>query len=521
MMKHRPVAVFLAVVSATGMLAGQTAQTTPSQAPAAESKKRPLTLLPYTPSLELSFVDRSVDPCTDFYKFSCGGWMAKNPIPPDQPAWSVYAKLGEENAQFLWGILEEASHPSETRMPNQQKIGDYFAACMDEPAIEHLGATPLAPSLEEIAALASKDQLASLLAREQMQSGSRGFLFAFGSNQDFGDASQVIAALDAGGLGLPDRDYYTKTDAKSQDIRKKYVKHVARMLELSGEGKPQAAGDAKTVMDIETALARASLTRVERRNPYNLYHKMALADLAKLAPSLNWRKYFQDCGLSNVATVNVFEPAFFQAVDTELKTVPLAKWKTYLRWHAVATRAPYLSRAFVDEDFDFNRKTLRGVPELPPRWKRCVRYIDRDLGEALGEEFVRRAFTAETKQRTLELTKQVEHAMEGEIKSLDWMTDTTKTRALEKLHAIANKIGYPDKWRDYSSLEIKAGDFFGDVERSALFESRRDLAKIGKPVDRGEWDITPPTVDAYYDPQKNDINFPAGVLQPPLYDPKM
>jgi putative endopeptidase len=513
-MKKVSAAIFL--VAAT--LAAQSNSPTPAAAPA---KDHPLAQLPYTPSLDVSSMDRRIDPCTDFYRFTCGGWIAKNPIPPDQAAWSVYGKLGEENAQFLWGILEEASQPAPARSPVQQKIGDYFAACMDQTAIEHLGSKALEPSLKAIADLKSKRDLAPLLSQEHLRTYGRGFLFGFGSNQDFGDATQVIAFLSAGGLGLPDRDYYTKTDAKSQEIRAKYVQHVARMLELIGESKSRAAADAKTVMTIETELAKASLTRVERRNPYNLYHKMSPADLAKLAPSFNWARYFADSGLGAVASFNVTEPAFFKAVEKELAAVPLAEWKTYLRWHAVAVRAPYLSRPFVAEDFDFNRKTLRGVAEMPPRWKTCVRYVDRDLGEALGQEFVRRTFTAETKQRTVEMTQRIEHAMEGEIKSLDWMTDATKARALEKLHAIANKIGYPDRWRDYSALDVKPGDFFGDVTRATVFESRRDLAKIGKPVDRGEWEMTPPTVNAYYNPQLNDINFPAGVLQPPLYDPKM
>ena len=502
------------------LLLGAATVTAQSSSPPAR-EEHPLKELPYTPSLDLNSLDRSVDPCTDFYRFTCGGWMARNPIPPDQAAWSVYAKLTEENAEFLWGILEDASHPSADRTPVQQKIGDYFAACMDELAVQHLGAAPLKPTLEEIAALKSKKELAPLLARQHIENRGEGFLFGFGSNQDFGDAAQVIGYVGAGGLGLPDRDYYTKTDEKSQEIRTKYVQHVARMLELIGETKAQAAADAKTVMAIETALARASLTRVERRNPYNLYHKMAPTELAKLTPSFDWRRYLTDTGLGDVATLNVAEPKFLGEVETELKSVPLGQWKTYLRWHLVSASAPYLSRDFVEEDFAFNRKTLRGVAELAPRWKRCVRWVDRDLGEALGQEFVRRTFTAETKQKTVEMTQRIEKAMEQEIQGLDWMTDATKGRALEKLHAIANKVGYPDKWRDYSSLSIKPDDFFGNVTRATVFESHRDLRKIGKPVDRGEWGMTAPTVNAEYNPQLNDINFPAGVLQPPLYDPKM
>jgi endothelin-converting enzyme/putative endopeptidase len=275
-------------------------------------------------------------------------------------------------------------------------------------------------------------------------------------------------------------------------------------------------------MRIETALAKASLTRVERRDPHNLAHTMTVAQFSKIAPSFEWKPYLATSGIIGIIqSLNVTEPKFFAEVQKELKTVPMADWKAYFRWHAVHSRAPYLSKKFVEEDFNFYRKTLRGVKAMPPRWKRCVQYVDRDLGEALGQEFVARTFTPETKAKTVEMTKAIETAMEEEINHLDWMTPATKTRALEKLHAVANKVGYPDKWRDYSSLKIERGDFYGNGTRSILFESERDLAKIGKPVDRSEWGMTPPTVNAYYNPQMNDINFPAGVLQPPLYDPKL
>jgi putative endopeptidase len=484
-------------------------------------KEEPLSELPYTPSLDLAAMDPSADACTDFYQYVCGGWVSKNPIPGDQASWSVYGKLAQENEQFLWGILEDAAKPSEDRSPARQKVGDYFAACMDESGIEKLGATPLRPVLDEIAALKSTRDLAAYLAKEHLRASGNEFLFGFGSQQDFADATQVIASAAAGGLGLPDRDYYTKTDAKSKEIRSKYRDHVARMLELTGEPKAEAARHAKTVMEIETALAKASLTRVEQRDPYKLFHKMTPAQLKALAPSFDWARYLADYDLADVTTVNVTEPAFFKQVNSEIRRVKLSDWKAYLRWHAVNARADYLSSPFVTEDFNFYRKTLRGVTEQPPRWKRCVRLVDRDLGEALGQEFVRRTFTADTKEKTVDMTRRIETAMENEIKTLDWMTDATKARALEKLHAIANKVGYPDRWRDYSTVEVRRADFFGNVANATTFESRRQLAKIGKPVDRGEWGMTPPTVNAYYNPQMNDINFPAGVLQPPLYDPKL
>jgi endothelin-converting enzyme/putative endopeptidase len=482
---------------------------------------RPLDALPYTPSLDVPSMDRGADPCGDFYQFTCGGWIANNPIPPDQAAWSVYGKLEEDNVQYLWGVLEDAAKPRADRTAVQQKIGDYFAACMNTPAIETLGAKPLQPLLDEIHAIRSRKDLAAFLAKEHQRNYSSGWLFGFGADQDFGDATQVIAFAHAGGLSLPDRDYYTKSEKRSKEIRQKYLQHVTRMLQLIGESKEQAAKDAKTVMRIETGLGKASLTRVEQRDPYNLYHKMTRAELTMLTPSFDWNRYLADNGIPNVSTINVTEPKFFKAVETEIKDVPLADWKTYLRWHAVHARAPYLSNKFVSEDFDFYRKTLRGVTEMPPRWKQCVRYVDRDLGEALGQEFVRRTFTADTKQRTVDMTRRIETAMETEIKALDWMTDATKKRAMEKLHSIANKVGYPDRWRDYSTVDVKPGDFYGNATRATVFESIREIAKIGKPVDRGEWGMTPPTVNAYYNPQMNDINFPAGVLQPPLFDPKL
>ena len=482
---------------------------------------RPLDALPYTPSLDVPSMDRGADPCGDFYQFTCGGWIANNPIPPDQAAWSVYGKLEEDNVQYLWGVLEDAAKPRADRTAVQQKIGDYFAACMNTPAIETLGAKPLQPLLDEIHAIRSRKDLAAFLAKEHQRNYSSGWLFGFGADQDFGDATQVIAFAHAGGLSLPDRDYYTKSEKRSKEIRQKYLQHVTRMLQLIGESKEQAAKDAKTVMRIETGLGKASLTRVEQRDPYNLYHKMTRAELTMLTPSFDWNRYLADSGIPNVSTINVTEPKFFKAVETEIKDVPLADWKTYLRWHAVHARAPYLSNKFVSEDFDFYRKTLRGVTEMPPRWKQCVRYVDRDLGEALGQEFVRRTFTADTKQRTVDMTRRIETAMENEIKALDWMTDATKQRAMEKLHSIANKVGYPDRWRDYSTVDVKPGDFYGNATRATVFESIREIAKIGKPVDRGEWGMTPPTVNAYYNPQMNDINFPAGVLQPPLFDPKL
>jgi putative endopeptidase len=482
---------------------------------------KPITALPYTPSLDLPSMDKSADPCVNFYQYTCGGWMKNNPIPADQAAWSVYGKLTVDNQRYLWGILDELARKTAGRTATQQKIGDYFGACMDEAAVEKLGADPLKAGLAEINAIKTRKDLATLLAHEHLRTAGEGLLFGFGADQDFADSSQVIAFLTAGGLGLPDRDYYTKTDAKSEEIRKKYLVHVEKMLELIGDSPDAAGREARTIMEIETALAKASLTRVEQRDPHNLFHKMDLKQVKALAPGFDWDTYLKTGGIENVNTFNVTEPRFYQEMQKQIENNSLDDLKTYLRWHLASANAPYLSSRFVRENFDFYSHTLRGVEQLPPRWKRCVRLTDIQLGEALGQEFVNRAFSQQTKQRTLEMTKQIEQAMENDIKQLGWMGPETRKQALEKLHAVVNKIGYPDRWRDYSTVELRRNDFLGNVHRATVFEAKRQLAKIGKPLDRGEWGMTPPTVNAYYNPQMNDINFPAGVLQPPLYDPKM
>src|SRR5579859_2468348 len=482
---------------------------------------KPITALPYTPSLDVPSMDKTADPCVDFYQYTCGGWMKNNPIPPDQAAWSVYGKLAVDNQRFLWGILDELAKKTTGRNATQQKIGDYFSACMNEPEVEKLGATPLKPALDAIAALKTKKDLAELLGREHLANATQGLFLGFGSDQDFSDSSQIIAFAVAGGLGLPDRDYYTKPEAKSEEIRQKYLVHVQKMLELLGDSPDAAKREATSIMKIETALAKASLTRVEQRDPHNLFHKMDRKQLQALTPDFDWNTYLKTTGIDQVSTFNVTEPKFYQELDHQIQGNSLEDLKTYLRWHVASANAPYLSSKFVQQNFDFYSHTLRGVEQIAPRWKRCVRLTDGQLGEALGQEFVNRAFSQETKQSTLKMTKLIEQAMEDDIKQLTWMGPETKKQALEKLHSVVNKIGYPDKWRDYSSVEVKPDDFVGNVHRATMFESHRQLAKIGKPLDRGEWDMTPPTVNAYYNAQMNDINFPAGVLQPPLYDPKM
>jgi len=466
-------------------------------------------------------MDQTIDPCADFYTYSCGGWMKKNPIPPDQSSWSAYGKLQDENTAQLRGILEAAAVSDPKRNAANQKIGDYYAACMDEKAVEAAGLKPLQPYLAEIDGLRSKSELAQVVAeRAYSLPYRRSTMFRFGVNQDAKDSAQMIAETDQGGLGMPDRDHYFKDDAKSQELRKAYLAHVQKMLELLGDKPETAAAEAQTVMRIETALAQGSMTRVERRDPQKLYHKMTVQEFEALAPSFQWNVYFTKVGLPSLASLNVAAPDFFKTVNAEIDKEDLASWKTYLRWHLVEANARYLPAALVNADFDFHGKILSGAEQIEPRWKRCTEDVDDDLGEALGQAYVEKYFSAEAKQQVVEMVKEIESAMQQDVNALPWMSAGTKPKAIEKLHAVANKIGYPDKWRDYSKLEIVRADEMGNVLRARQFEFNRQLAKIGKPVDHGEWDMTPPTVNAYYNPQMNDINFPAGVLQPPLFDPK-
>ena len=481
----------------------------------AQVTSTPSSSVTHPPVLDVTSIDTTVDPCTDFFAYACGGWLTKNPIPPDKTRWSAAAKLADDNKLLLREILEEAAAGGPSREPVQQKIGDYYAACMDERTVEAAGAGPLKDGLERTDRMHSKRDIAKVSAGMPGQN----VLFSFQSDQDFKNSSLVIAEVDQGGLGLPDRDYYLKTDAKSVELRQAYVAHVQKMFELLGDAPAVATTEAQTVLRIETALAHGSLTQVERRDPKLLYHKITRRDLEQFSPSFRWKEYFSRAGQPGLQSLNVTSPEFFKTMDAALKKEDLDSWKAYLRWHLVNANAPYLSSAFVNADFDFFNKTLGGAQQLEPRWKRCVNYVDNDLGEALGQAYVQRAFPPEARQRAQKLVKQIEESMEQDIDGLPWMSGATKQEALEKLHTLANKIGYPDKWRDYGALAITRDDPMGNVLRARAFEFNRQIAKIGKPVDRGEWVMTPPTVNAYYNPQINDINFPAGILQPPLFDP--
>ncbi|HZQ18146.1 MAG TPA: M13 family metallopeptidase [Terriglobales bacterium] len=476
---------------------------------------------------DINDIDRSVDPCVNFYAYTCNKWMAANPIPSDEASWSHWDKLELWNENVLKQVLEEASKEDSQRSAVDQKIGDYYASCMDESAINSKGAAAIQPELDRIAALNNKSQLATEIAHIHAitfqlapgtESGSKTAAFGFGSGQDFDNASMEVAQVDQGGLGLPDRDYYTRDDAKSTEVRQQYATHIQKMLALLGEDPEQASADAKVVMDMETALAKASMDIVKRRDPANMNHKMTLQQLQALTPDFSWNDYLKAVNAAPTDHYLVLTPDFYKGLNQLIDSQSLDNWKIYLRWHLVNNSASLLSKPFVDEHFDFFGRKLFGEKEQQPRWRRCTRYIDRDLGEALGQAYVQKAFSPEEKQRTLKLVHELEASLGSDIQQLDWMSPETKKQALVKLHAIEDKIGYPNHWRDYSSVNIVRGDALGDAYRSGEFELRRQMDRIGKPVDRGEWLMTPPTVNAYYDPQLNTINFPAGILQPPFFD---
>jgi endothelin-converting enzyme/putative endopeptidase len=445
--------------------------------------------------------------------------MKANPIPADQARWGRFDELGERNRETLHQILEEAAKPSPNRDANTQKIGDYYAACMDEKALDAKGLAPLQPELDRVKNIKDKAQLAEEIAHLHRM--GMGALFDFGSGQDFKDSSLVVAQLDQSGLGLPDRDYYLKDDPKSVEIRQKYLTHVQRMFELAGDKPEEAKAHAATVMRLETALAKGSLDRVSRRDPEKIYHPMKKGDMATLTPNFQWAQYFTGTHSPSFNDIVVSWPEFFKAMDALIQSTPLEDWKVYLKWHMLHSEVPVLPTSFLKENFDFYGKTLSGIQEMRPRWKRCVDYTDQQLGEALGKKYVEKTFGAEGKERMLKMVHALETAMGQDIEKLDWMTPATKKEAMIKLHAITNKIGYPEKWRDYSAVEIKRDDAMGNGFRTDMFEFQRQLDKIGKPVDRLEWGMTPPTVNAYYDPQMNNINFPAGILQPPFFDKAM
>ena len=468
--------------------------------------------------LNTAFIDKSADPCADFFQYACGKFSPLHPIPPDRSSFGSMSMLADENEKILHAILDQAAAGGANRTPNEQKIGDYYASCMDTAAINREGVKPLQPELDRIAALKDKAELTDLLAHQQLMNVNS--LLGFGEQQDFKDARKQIASVDQGGLGLPERDYYLRTGDADAKIRQQYVQHIADIFKLLGKPEAEASADAQKVMDVETALAKVSQDVTSQRDPNNVYHLMPVADLEKMAPAIDWNKFLAAVGAPPVNELNVAYPPFFKGLNALIDSTSLDTIKLYLEWQLInSVPSTALPAAFDEERFNFFGKTLRGQPEQRPRWKRCVQATDGALGEALGQVYVAKAFPPTSKAATLQMVHDIEAAMDSDIDTLSWMSAATKVKAKEKLQAVANKIGYPDKWRDYSSLSVVRGDALGNAVRSIEFENRRELAKIGKPVDRGEFGMSPPTVNAYYNPSMNDINFPAGILQPPFYAP--
>jgi putative endopeptidase len=509
-------AVGLAVlVGGSAALAGLAAQNRAARQTAAAS------------GFDLKDLDLTCQPCQDFSQYATGGWKKRNPIGPAYATWERFSQIQEANLASLRQILEtaaaaRASAPSSDAPPApetlDQKLGDFYGACMDEKSIEADGLKPIEPEMARIAAISSVAQLQTEVARLHAQ-GVRA-LFGFSSGQDDKDSTRIIAQAVQGGLGLPDRDYYTRQDDRSKKLREQYRQHIVKMLRLAGEGSATAETSARTVLALETKLAEASKTRVERRDPQSNYHKMSLAELRELTPAFSWEIYFRDIGFHDIREVNVGQPEFFRALSAQLKAAPLADWRIYLRWHLLRAAAPALSSKFVKENFAFYNRTLTGVKELLPRWRRCVNAADRSLGEALGQKYVADAFPPEAKAKAESMVADLIAALRSDIETLPWMSAPTRRQALVKLSTIRLKIGYPDKWRDYSDYHVVRGPYIENLRRGAAFQFHRNLAKIGRPVDRDEWQMTPPTVNAYYDPGMNEIVFPAGILQPPLFDPR-
>ncbi|MEO8737824.1 MAG: M13 family metallopeptidase, partial [Edaphobacter sp.] len=470
------------------------------------------------PGFDTTSLDTGVNPCDDFYKFACGKFAANHPIPPDQPGVDEFYTLFNVNTQSLNGILNKAAAGGAARSPDEQKIGDYYKACMDTKAIDAKGLAPVQPLLDEIDGITSKQQLPALIGKLQRM--GINVFFGYGEQQDLKDATKQIAVIAQDGLGLPEKDYYLRTGAKDETLRQQYVAHVAKMLTLAGSTPEQAAKDAKDIMAMETGLAKGSMGVTEMRDPEKTYHLQPIATFEEGLKGFNFTEFEGAIHSPNVSELNNSTPQYFPVLLEQIHSNDLETLKAYMRYHVLTVVAGHLPSQFDDENFDFYGRKLHGQPEQAPHWKRCSSSVNVALGEALGKVYVEKYFAGDSKARMLQMVHDIETAMSSDIDQITWMSNTTKVRAKEKLHLVANKIGYPEKWRDYTKLEVKPDDALGNALRANAFENDRQLNKIGKPVDHQEWGMTPPTVNAYYDPSMNDINFPAGILQPAFYDPK-
>jgi putative endopeptidase len=467
----------------------------------------------------LDTIDKSVDPCVDFYQYACGTWIKSAEIPADQSRWGGFSEVRERNRSIEHDILEKAAAGGAGRDAIDQRIGDLYGSCMDEKAVNAKGIGPLQPELDRVAAVRDKGALIDELAHLNLVGGTS--LFSFYSSSDLHNADQVIAYIDQGGLSLPDRDYYIKDDnPKMKDMRQHLVEYISQTFTLAGQTPQQAADSAQTVLRIETSLAKAAMDRTARRDPKNRDHKMTRDEAVALGPNFYLNRYFTAVGAPNFTQLNVSNPDFFKQVNSVLESESLDSLKTYVSWHVLNAAAPWLSQPFVEANFKF-QQNLNGQKEIQARWKRCVSLTDRELGEALGKRYVELTFGPDAKQRMLKMVDALEKSLAEDVTELSWMSDETKKQAKVKLDAIRNKIGYPNVYRDYSSVVIKRDDLLGNVARADEFESKRDIAKIDKPLDRKEWGMTPPTVNAYYNPSFNEIVFPAGILQPPFFDNAM
>jgi Predicted metalloendopeptidase len=501
-----------AVLFAAGSCAAVYAQT-----PAPPASQPAKTYLPI-PAFDTSSIDTSANPCDDFYKFACGKFAANHPIPPDQDGVDNFYALFNVNTQRLNDILTKAAEGGASRSPEEQKIGDYYKACMDTSAIDAKKMEPIQPLLDEIDAVTSKRELPALIGK--LQRVGVDVFFGYGEQQDLKDATKQIALIQQDGLGLPEKDYYLRTGAKDVTIRQQYVAHVAKMLTLAGSTPEQAQKDADSIMAFETALAKGSMSVTDMRDPEKTYHLQPIATFEASIPGVNFGAFEEAIHSPKVSEINNATPQFFPVLMEQIRANDLETLKAYMRYHLLTAVAGRLPSQFDQENFDFYGRKLRGQPEQAPRWKRCSNSVDAALGEALGKVYVQHYFAGDSKAKMLQMVHDIETAMSDDIDQVTWMSPATKARAKQKLHLVANKIGYPEKWRDYSKLEVKPGDALGNSLRANAFENDRELNKIGKPVDPNEWQMTPPTVNAYYDPSMNNINFPAGILQPAFYDPK-